>query len=336
MAQMHPADLGVKSSADPVLDRFAVKLLTEGSGTQIFSTSFAQWAAREALRRAEPVTLLVRFAPRQRQKPMSELLKPSAERPELDPVGSLVDADLSAYYHSLLNKNRMFIVVAGKISKEQLIAKIKSSFANLPAKPYTPSSYSEPVWNDYKVLTEGRELSTNYINGIMNSPPVNSTDYIPFSVGISALSGSLYSELRTRLNLSYDPGANSVMRKMPYALMFISTTSPKDAIPVMVATLNLIKHNNLTNSGLRHLKSSYITNNYIKQQSSSAITESLGQAEIFGGWEMAEQLPDLIDKVTVEQIKTVMNKYVTGLRWSYLGNRSQADEAEDTFKIEVR
>jgi len=106
MAQMHPADLGVKSSADPVLDRFAVKLLTEGSGTQIFSTSFAQWAAREALRRAEPVTLLVRFAPRQRQKPMSELLKPSAERPELDPVGSLVDADMSAYYN-WLNQQRL-------------------------------------------------------------------------------------------------------------------------------------------------------------------------------------------------------------------------------------
>ena len=106
MAQMHPADLGVKSSADPVLDRFAVKLLTEGSGTQIFSTSFAQWAAREALRRAEPDTLLVRFAPRQRQKPMGELLKPSAERPELDPVGSLVDADMSAYYN-WLNQQRL-------------------------------------------------------------------------------------------------------------------------------------------------------------------------------------------------------------------------------------
>ena len=45
-----------------VLDRFQVKLLTEGSGTQVFSTTFAQWAAREALRRAQPLTLLVRFA----------------------------------------------------------------------------------------------------------------------------------------------------------------------------------------------------------------------------------------------------------------------------------
>jgi hypothetical protein len=106
MAELRPADLGVSTSSDPVLARFQVKVLTEGSGTQIFSTSFTQWAARETLRRAEPVTLLVRFAPRQRQKPMSEMLTPNAERPELDPVGSLVDADMGAYYN-WLNQQRL-------------------------------------------------------------------------------------------------------------------------------------------------------------------------------------------------------------------------------------
>jgi len=106
MAELRPADLGVGTSVDPVLARFQVKVLTEGSGTQIFSTSFAQWAAREVLRRAEPVTLLVRFAPRQRQKPMSEMLAPNAERPELDPVGSLVDADMGAYYN-WINQQRL-------------------------------------------------------------------------------------------------------------------------------------------------------------------------------------------------------------------------------------
>src|SRR5438046_10716833 len=98
MAQLRPLDLGLGAPGNDVLNRFQVRLLTEGSGTQIFSTSFAQWAAREALRRAEPVTLLVRFAPRQSQKPMSDLLTPNAERPELDPVGSLVDAAMGAYY----------------------------------------------------------------------------------------------------------------------------------------------------------------------------------------------------------------------------------------------
>ena len=105
LAQFRPADLEL-NGGDEVLDRFRMKVLTEGSGTQIFSTTFAQWAAREVLRRAQPLTLLVRFAPRQRQKPMNELLAATAESPELDPVGSLVDADMGAYYN-WLNQQRL-------------------------------------------------------------------------------------------------------------------------------------------------------------------------------------------------------------------------------------
>jgi len=111
LAQMRPADLGMSAGSngkprDEVLDRFQVSLLTEGSGTQIFSTSFAQWAARETLRRAQPLTLLVRFAPRQRQRPMNELLSAVPGRQELDVVGSLIDADMGAYYN-WLNQQRL-------------------------------------------------------------------------------------------------------------------------------------------------------------------------------------------------------------------------------------
>jgi hypothetical protein len=106
LAQMRPADLGMGKAEDEVLDRFQVKLLTEGSGTQIFSTTFAQWAARETLRRAQPMTLLVRFAPRQRQRPMNELLSGLRPNADLDPAGSLVDADMGAYY-TYLNQQRL-------------------------------------------------------------------------------------------------------------------------------------------------------------------------------------------------------------------------------------
>jgi hypothetical protein len=105
LAKMRPVDLGL-AKADAVLDRFQIRLLTEGSGTQIFSTTFAQWAARESLRRAQPLTLLVRFAPRQRQKPMNELLAAKSERVEFDPLGSLVDADMGAYYN-WMNQQRL-------------------------------------------------------------------------------------------------------------------------------------------------------------------------------------------------------------------------------------
>ena len=107
MAAIRPSDLRLdKTIPDPVLARFQMKLLTEGSGTQIFSTTFAQWAAREVLRRAEPLTLLVRFAPRQRQRPMNELLSVSTQKIEYDPEGSLVDADMGAYYN-WINQQRL-------------------------------------------------------------------------------------------------------------------------------------------------------------------------------------------------------------------------------------
>jgi hypothetical protein len=106
MARLVPADLGMNQAGDAVLDRFQVKLLTEGSGTQIFSTTFAQWAAREVLRRAQALTLLVRFAPRQRQRPMNELLANNKGNAQLDPLGSLVDGDMGSYYH-WINQQRL-------------------------------------------------------------------------------------------------------------------------------------------------------------------------------------------------------------------------------------
>ena len=106
LARLLPADLGMDKNGDPVLDRFQVKLFTEGSGTQIFSTTFAQWTTREALRRAQPLTLLARFAQRQRQRPMNELLSNPNANSELDLTGSLIDADMAAYYH-WINQQRL-------------------------------------------------------------------------------------------------------------------------------------------------------------------------------------------------------------------------------------
>lgn len=107
MAELRPEDVGLSGAADDaVLNHFQVSVLTEGSGTQIFSTTFVQWAAREALRRAQPSTLLVRFAPRQRQRPMNEMISGKQQKVEFDPTGSLVDADMGAFYN-WLNQQRL-------------------------------------------------------------------------------------------------------------------------------------------------------------------------------------------------------------------------------------
>jgi hypothetical protein len=95
MADWEPGDR-VSSTNDPLIDNLVQRIYDEGSGTQIFSTTFVQWSAREILKRAEPVSLVARFGPRQRQRTLNELFTAPAE--DMDYSGSAVDADLGAYY----------------------------------------------------------------------------------------------------------------------------------------------------------------------------------------------------------------------------------------------
>lgn len=107
MARMAPEELGFSDgSGDALLNRFELSVLTEGSGTQIFSTTFVQWTAREVLRRAQPLTLVLRYAPRQREQSMQEMLSGKQHTVEFDPEGSLIDADMGAYY-TWLNSARL-------------------------------------------------------------------------------------------------------------------------------------------------------------------------------------------------------------------------------------
>ena len=89
-----------------VLNRFQISVLTEGSGTQLFSTTFVQWSAREVLRRAQPLTLLARFSPRLREQSMRELLAGNRQTATPDAPGVLIDADIGSYY-TWINQQRL-------------------------------------------------------------------------------------------------------------------------------------------------------------------------------------------------------------------------------------
>ncbi|HEX7361322.1 MAG TPA: hypothetical protein VF283_12595 [Bryobacteraceae bacterium] len=96
LALMRPGEFGLPDQGDAqILSRFQLSLLTEGSGTQIFSTTFVMWAAREALRRAQPLTVLAHYTPRQRD---AIIQAPTGKPPVTDPQSSLIDADIGAYY----------------------------------------------------------------------------------------------------------------------------------------------------------------------------------------------------------------------------------------------
>lgn len=246
----------------------------------------------------------------------------------IDPVGTeqtihALNADsVKRYYHDrLLNKNRMFLVVAGNITKEELQKKISESFSGLPSRPYKAPVYERKVLEGEHLFIEQRDLATNYISCIMNAPTRNSPDYYAFVLGINALSGNLHYDLRVRQGLSYAPGATIKTQQMPYTSMYVSTTQPKKAFEAMVNVYKDVRSGEgYGPKFLEGIKKDHRARFYKNQESSSLIVNDLGEAEILGGYELETNKLSGINKVSLKDIGAALNKYLKGAIWLYLGD----------------
>jgi hypothetical protein len=87
-----------------VLLAFVRDVLLTGNGTLVMNNTFVEWAAIQALRRAQPRLLVTRFGVRDKLKPFSSLVMFSQPRATdqlpivQDPAGSFIDVEQLSYY----------------------------------------------------------------------------------------------------------------------------------------------------------------------------------------------------------------------------------------------
>jgi hypothetical protein len=90
-------------SAD-ILQAFVRDVFLTGNGTLFVNNTFVEWAAVQALRRAQPRMLVTRFGVRHKFRPFSSMLlfsqpKASEQTPLVeDPAGSFIDVEQLSYY----------------------------------------------------------------------------------------------------------------------------------------------------------------------------------------------------------------------------------------------
>src|SRR5262245_6855918 len=95
---------GTLLHAPDVLLAFVRDVLITGNGTLVMNNTFVEWAAIQALRRAQPRILITRFGVRDKLKPFSSMILFSQPRPTdqipiaQDPVGSFIDVEQLSYY----------------------------------------------------------------------------------------------------------------------------------------------------------------------------------------------------------------------------------------------
>jgi hypothetical protein len=97
-------DPGVLLHHREVIQSFIRDVLISGNGTLFVNNTFTEWAAVQALRRAQPRFLVARYGVRDKLKPFSSLLLFSEPRRSdriplvEDPLGSFIDVEQLCYY----------------------------------------------------------------------------------------------------------------------------------------------------------------------------------------------------------------------------------------------
>jgi hypothetical protein len=144
---------GVTGSSSDVLQAFVRDVLLTGNGTLFVNNTFLEWAAVQALRRAQPRLLVTRFGVRDKFKPFSSLLlfsqpRASDQLPTVqDPVGSFVDVEQLCYYvwlnaekSAAYRKKTLYLFLAEGV--EQMLA-LRSDVAAPPAGALPPATLSD-------------------------------------------------------------------------------------------------------------------------------------------------------------------------------------------------
>jgi zinc protease len=164
-------------------------------------------------------------------------------------------------------------------------------------------------------------LPTNYLTGFFAGPPATSPDYQALRVAAAVLSGQLFSEIRSRRNLTYAVGAPFKERAVAAAGLYVSTVAPDTVLALMQQEIALLKRELITRDGLEQLVNQFLTDYYLDNETNLKQADGLARAHLYrGDWRLAEAFPDEIRRVTPEDVRRVAQRYLTGLRLAYIGD----------------
>ena len=252
----------------------------------------------------------------------------------LDPIGSeaslssLTAARLRAYHQEQVVTSRMLLVVVGNVSRARVERLVRETIGRLPKGSYTWTLPTAPAAATGAYAIERRELPTNYLQGYFQGPRADTKDYQALRLATAVLSGRLFTEVRSRRNLTYSVNAPFVERALSMGGLYVTTTSPDEVLRIMQEQVGSLKESWITADGLDRLVQQFIVTYFLDNETNADQANMLARAELFqGDFRRADRFVEELRAVTPEDIRNAARKYMTNIRWAYVGNPARVTPA---------
>jgi zinc protease len=197
---------------------------------------------------------------------------------------------------------------------------VRTTLGTLPAGEYR-WTLPDAVPSGTALGMDARQLPTNYLTGFFAGPPATSPDYQALRVAAAVLSGQLFSEIRSKRNLTYAVGSPFKERAVASAGLYVSTVAPDSVLLLMKREVELLQRELVSAEGLQQLVNQFLTDYYLDHETNLKQADGLARAHLYrGDWRLAEAFPDEIRRVTPEDVRRVARIYLKGLRLAYIGD----------------
>jgi zinc protease len=243
-------------------------------------------------------------------------------------LAKLTIADLKAYRAEQLVTSRMMLVVVGNVSRTRVEKLVRESIARLPKGTYAWSLPTAPKDQPGAYVVEKRTLPTNYLQGYFLGPPANSKDYAALRLACAVLSGRLFSEVRSKRNLTYSVNAPFIERALSMGGLYVTTTSPDEVLNIMIDQVKALREGEITPDGLERLVQQFIVTYFLDNETNADQANMLARAELYqGDFRRAGKFVDELRAVTPSDIRNAARTYMTKVRWAYVGDPARVTPA---------
>ncbi|MGQ0640262.1 MAG: M16 family metallopeptidase [Gemmatimonadaceae bacterium] len=233
-------------------------------------------------------------------------------------------ADLRRYHREQFVKSRMLLVVVGNTPRPTIERLVRQTLGKLPAGTYRwalPDSLPR-LTSSVQVVSRG--LPTNYVLGYYRGPRAGTKEYRALRVASAILTGQLFTEVRSRRNLTYAVEAPFLERAIGAGGLYVTTVNPERTLDIMRQELLALRSSHVSEEGLGRLVQQFITEYFLDNETVSAQADFLARAELFSGdYRSAQSFAEDLRSLTPDDVKAAADHFMRDIRWVYLGDSSK-------------
>ena len=243
-------------------------------------------------------------------------------------LAAITVPQLRQYHAQQFVTSRMLLVVVGNVDRPQIERLVRGTLGTLPRGGYRWTSPPALPDGGRAVAFDNRSLPTNYLLGYVPGPAATSPDYTALRVATAVLSGRLFTEVRSRRNLSYAVESPFLERAHAIGGLYVTTVDPNAVLRIMRDELNALQNDQVEATGLKRLEQQFITEYYLKNETNADQANVLARAELYqGDYRAADRFMEDLRRVTPADVERVARTYLTNFRFAFVGDTTKVDRA---------